>query len=80
MDVRAQVPALLALPQGADGRRADGWKAQESDTRTWKSLLTHAYDGEKADFDTITTAKDAVLARDKTMYDDKSGHLTKKQR
>ena len=80
VDIRAQVPALLALPQGADGRRADGWKAQESDTRTWKSLLTHAYDGEKADFDTITTAKDAVLARDKTMYDDKSGHLTKKQR
>ena len=70
VDIRAGAGALgTAARRGRT--RADGWKAQESDTRTWKSLLTHAYDGEKADFVTTTTAKDAVLARDKTMYDDR---------
>ena len=65
LDIRAQVPALLALP--ANG---DGWKSQDGDTRTWKSLLTHAYDGtehakggKKVDMDKIRTMKDEIIAR-----------------
>ena len=88
LDIRKQVPALLALPTTSDGKLADGWKAQESDTRTWKSLLTHAYNGVKGmeddevkrDFTKMTTAKDEVLNRDKTMYDDTTGHLTRKSK
>ena len=89
LDIKKQVPALLALPMaegaaGKAGKLADGWKAQEGDTRTWKSLLTHAYKGiegeEKTDFDKITKAKDQVLSRDKSMYENRSGHLTGGQR
>ena len=79
LDIKAQVPALLALP--ANG---DGWKAQDGDTRTWKSLLTHAYEGTefakrkgKVDMDKIRTMKDEIIARDKGMYDARSGHLGK---
>jgi hypothetical protein len=39
------VPALM-LGDGKDLGNSDGWRAQDSDTRTWKSMLTHAY-GEK---------------------------------
>ena len=79
LDIRAQVPALLTLPPGGDG-----WKSQDGDTRTWKSLLTHAYDGtehakgkKKVDMDKIRTMKDEIIARDKGMYDARSGHLTR---
>ena len=79
LDIRAQVPALLALPSNGDG-----WKSQDGDTRTWKSLLTHAYDGtehakgkKKVDMDKIRTMKDEIIARDKGMYDARSGHLTR---
>lgn len=93
LDIRQQVPALLALPTtgrnpdgsaSGTGKLADGWKAQDGDTRTWKSLLTHAYKGvvdeqEVMDFSKITTAKDELVKRDKTMYDNRSGHLTRHQ-
>lgn len=93
LDIRQQVPALLALPTtgrnpdgsaNGEGKLADGWKAQDGDTRTWKSILTHAYKGvegeeEIADMSKITTAKDQMLAKDKTMYDNRSGHLTRHQ-
>ena len=91
LDIRKQVPALLTLPTtgrnpdgsaSGTGKLADGWKAQDEDTRTWKSLLTHAYNGvddeeAKVDFNKITTAKDELMKRDKTMYDNRSGHLTR---
>ena len=78
---------LLALPSAGEGddRRGDGGRsaaptAPSAGNRKWKNLLTRAYDGEEAagggaGGGVISTAKDAVLARDKTMYDDKSGHL-----
>jgi len=61
------------------------WFFLTGDTRTWKSLLTHAYDGtthaakggKKVDMDKIRTMKDEIIARDKGMYDARSGHLTR---
>ena len=60
LSIDKQVPALM-LGDGKE-RQSDGWRAQDSDTRTWKSMLTHAY-GEKGRDVKITTAKDAVVAR-----------------
>ena len=67
-----------------------GGSLHSGDVRTWKSLLTHAYKGVAGmegdaqamlnDYSKITTAKDQLLAKDKTMYDNKSGHLNKKAR
>ena len=34
----------------------------------------------KRDFTKMTTAKDEVLNRDKTMYDDRTGHLTRQSK
>jgi len=68
------VPALM-LGDGKDLGNSDGWRAQDSDTRTWKSMLTHAY-GEKGRNAQITTAKDAVVARDTSLYSTRSGYVT----
>lgn len=68
------VPALM-LGDGKDPGNSDGWRAQDSDTRTWKSMLTHAY-GEKGRNAQITTAKDAVVARDTSLYSTRSGYVT----
>lgn len=83
-DIRQSVPALKALPMANNGtgKLADGWRGQDSDTRTWKGLLTHAYGTQRnaSERVRITTATEELLKRDKTMYDDKSGHLTSKKR
>ena len=68
------VPALM-LGDGKDRGNSDGWRAQDSDTRTWKSMLTHAF-GEKGRNAQITTAKDAVVARDTSLYSTRSGYVT----
>lgn len=72
------VPALM-LGDGRDPGSsaagiADGWRAQDSDTRTWKSMLTHAY-GEKGRGAVITTAKDQVIAKDTSLMSTRSGYV-----
>ena len=69
---------------GAKVRVVDGWGAQDSDTRVWKSLLTHAYDdhggeGGKKPVGHITTAREEIIKRDNTMYENTSGYLDKKK-
>jgi pre-mRNA-splicing factor 18 len=67
------VPALM-LGDGKDSGNSDGWRSQDSDTRTWKSMLTHAY-GEKGRDVKITTAKDAVVAKDTSLMSTRSGYV-----
>lgn len=67
------VPALM-LGEGKDPGNSDGWRSQDSDTRTWKSMLTHAY-GEKGRDAKITTAKDAVVAKDTSLMSTRSGYV-----
>ena len=72
------VPALM-LGDGRDPGSsaagvADGWRAQDSDTRTWKSMLRHAY-GEKGRDAVITTAKDQVVAKDTSLMSTRSGYV-----
>jgi hypothetical protein len=94
LDISLSVPALLCLPTtgrnpdgsaSGTGKLADGWKAQDGDTRTWKSLLSHAYKGVEGeedikDMSKISTALGEQMKKDKTMYDNRSGHLTKLSR
>ena len=59
--------------------KVDGWRAQDSDTRTWKSMLTHAY-GEKGRNAVITTAKDEVIAKDTSLMSTRSGYVAADKR
>ncbi|CAL50422.1 Splicing factor motif [Ostreococcus tauri] len=75
------VPALM-LGNGREpgsSAKVDGWRAQDSDTRTWKSMLTHAY-GEKGRNAVITTAKDEVIAKDTSLMSTRSGYVAADKR
>ena len=72
LSIDKQVPALM-LGDGKE-HQSDGWRAQDSDTRTWKSMLTHAY-GESGRSATITTAKDAVVNRDTSLFSTRAGYI-----
>lgn len=72
LPIDRQVPALML--GDIDRHQADGWRAQDSDTRTWKSMLTHAY-GERGRDAKITTAKDEVVNRDTSLYSTRAGYI-----
>ena len=59
---------------GSSAQSKDGWRSQDTDTRTWKSMLTHAY-GEKGRAAKITTAKDEVVRKDTSLMSTRSGYV-----
>ena len=71
------VPALMlgdGNDPGSSAQSKDGWRSQDTDTRTWKSMLTHAY-GEKGRAAKITTAKDEVVRKDTSLMSTRSGYV-----